>query len=78
MAQAEKLTGMVLLALAIFYVYLATEYPYGITHGVPGPGTLPVILGILLFLFSLAYTLRSFYRVEGEKKNSGPAIPFPS
>ena len=68
MAQAEKLTGIVLSALAILYVYLATEYPYGLSHGVPGPGTLPVILGILLFLFSLGCTLRSSYWVEGEKK----------
>ena len=74
MNQAEKIGGIALMALAIVYLYRAMEYPYGLEHGVPGPGLLPLLLGTALLLLSLCYTLRTFLPHLGEKKNFGPAM----
>jgi hypothetical protein len=68
MGRGEKVSGIILIGLALYYLYLSAEYPYMAAQGVPGPGMLPTILGICLFVLSLAYTVRSWLRAETKKK----------
>jgi Tripartite tricarboxylate transporter TctB family len=72
-ARGERAAGIVLLAFSLCYLYLAAYYPYGMVRGVPGPGMLPLLLGAVLFLLSLAYTRRSFLR-KVEKKHASPPL----
>jgi hypothetical protein len=67
MVMGEKVSGIALMALALYYLYLSIGYPYLAPGGVPGPGMLPRILGAILFFLALAYTVKSWLR-EGKKE----------
>ena len=60
MRRGEIVSGIFLIGLAVFYLYLTAEFPIGLEEGVPGTGMLPFILGITLLLLSALYLLRSW------------------
>jgi putative tricarboxylic transport membrane protein len=59
-----RITALVLLVFAAGFLWEASRYPFG-TPGSPGPGFLPVVLGVVFAILSLALLIRPGRPVEG-------------
>lgn len=68
MRRGELICGILLLIFAGNYLVMAAEFNIGLERGVPGPGMLPFILGLLLILLSAIYVIRTWRRKQGEER----------
>lgn len=57
MSTIDRATGTITLAFGAFVVVLAVGMPL-LTAGVPGPGLLPLIIGLLLVMFGVLLLLQ--------------------
>ncbi|MBI4528409.1 MAG: tripartite tricarboxylate transporter TctB family protein [Deltaproteobacteria bacterium] len=73
--RGERLSGFVLIACALFYLYLARDYRFDFVRGVPGPGLFPLILGLSLLLLAVTFTIRSCIRARAEISELKPISP---
>jgi putative tricarboxylic transport membrane protein len=62
----EKLTGVILFALSLVYLLSCWKLKIGTVKN-PGPGFIPVVIGILLLICTAAYLIRVFAARPGEK-----------
>jgi putative tricarboxylic transport membrane protein len=70
MIRAEKVTCLLFMAFALFVGFESIKYPLG-TLDNPGPGFLPLLLGIAMALMSVALTVRVW-----KKGKTGVPRPF--
>ena len=59
-----RIAALILFAFAAGFLWEASRYPFG-TPGAPGPGFLPVVLGVVFAILSLALLIRPGRPVEG-------------
>jgi putative tricarboxylic transport membrane protein len=55
--KAEKITSLLLIALAVFVGFESRKYPLG-TIDNPGPGFLPLLLGVAMAVMAIALSMR--------------------
>jgi hypothetical protein len=59
-ANADFLYGTAMLGFCTLWIYLGLEFPAGTQDGVPGCGTFPILVSIVLGLLSFWLMIRSF------------------
>jgi cellulose synthase/poly-beta-1,6-N-acetylglucosamine synthase-like glycosyltransferase len=57
--RAEKITSLLLILLAVFIGFESRKYPLG-TIDNPGPGFLPLLLGVAMAVMAIALTVRAW------------------
>jgi putative tricarboxylic transport membrane protein len=68
--KAEKVTGLLLILFALFVILESRRYPLG-TIDNPGPGFLPLLLGVAMAMMSVALSARVW-----KKRSSEASRPF--
>jgi hypothetical protein len=74
MERKDLISGLFWLVLGILFTIWSSSYQIG-NFGEPGPGLLPLILGILLIFFSLILVSRGFKAYRSPK--TGGTVPLP-
>ena len=57
---ADFLYGTAMLAFCALWIHLSMEFPAGTQDGVPGCGTFPILVSIVLAVLSIVLMIRSF------------------
>ncbi len=66
---SDRVSSLVFLCTSIFFFVAALRMPFGRLNE-PGPGLLPVLLGILMVVTSGALVLQGFFRLERSVSHS--------
>jgi hypothetical protein len=70
--RSERISGLVLILFSVLIMVESRKYPIGTVDN-PGPGFLPMLLGFLLGLMSLALWIKTWIKVKTQiQKTSWP------
>jgi hypothetical protein len=74
MKYSDLISGMFWLSLGVLFSVWSTFYPLGsLTH--PGAGSFPLILGILIIIFSLVILGQGWKVYRTKEKGPSPSLP---